>query len=166
MSTSQTRIIVLLTDGSRLKGSSRDFNPARPVFHLRVAGPDGETGERRELTMADVHAVFFVRDFAFDRQRRYEPEGDLGAMTAPPSAGARAIEVTTVWGEVLLGLTYGYQAQRPGFFLFPTEPLERALNLERAYLTRQAVARVELLPSRDRAPDTPAREVDPGNAVG
>ena len=50
-------------------------------------------------------------------------------MTAPQMAGARALEVTTRWGEVLRGLTYGYQPQRPGFFVFPTEPLERALNL-------------------------------------
>ncbi|MGH7565824.1 MAG: DUF6982 domain-containing protein [Gemmatimonadota bacterium] len=135
-------MIVLLSDGSRLKGFSRDFNPARPLFHLRLAEPNGETGEQRELAMQGVHAVFFVRDFAFDRQKRYAPEGDLSAVTAPPSAGARAIEVTTVWGEVLRGLTYGYQPHRPGFFLFPTEPLERALNLERAYLTRQAVVSV------------------------
>ena len=138
----QTRMIVLLADGNRLKGFSRDFNPARPNFHLRLAGPEGETGEQRQLLMQQVNAVFFVRDFAFDRQKRYDPESDLVVVTAPPSGGARAIEVTTVWGEVLRGLTYGYQPQRPGFFLFPTEPLERALNLERAYLTRQAVVSV------------------------
>ena len=119
----------------------------RQNFHLVVAGPQGETGEQREIAISDVDAVFFVRDFAFDREKRYEPESDLAAMTAPPSAGGRAIEVTTRWGEVLRGLTYGYQPQRPGFFVFPTEPLERALNLERAYLTRQAVARVDFLPS-------------------
>jgi hypothetical protein len=52
---------------------------------------------------------------------------------------------------VLRGLTYGYQPQRPGFFLFPTEPLERALNLERAFLTRRAVTRVDVDPqSRGR----------------
>lgn len=147
MNTVQTRMIVLLVGGNRLKGFSRDFNPTRPKFHLNVVGPEGETGEQREVAMQHVHAVFFVRDFAFDRTWRYEPEGDLTAVTAPPSAGARAIEVTTVWGEVLRGLTYGYQAQRPGFFLFPTEPLERALNLERAYLTRQGVARVDLPPT-------------------
>ena len=145
MNTVQTRMIVLLVGGNRLKGFSRDFNPTRQKFHLNVVGPEGETGEQREVAMQHVHAVFFVRDFAFDRTKRYEPEGDLTAVTAPPSAGARAIEVTTVWGEVLRGLTYGYQAQRPGFFLFPTEPLERALNLERAYLTRLGVARVDLL---------------------
>lgn len=147
MNTVQTRMIVLLVGGNRLKGFSRDFNPARPKFHLTIVGPDGETGEQREVAMQHVHAVFFVRDFAFDRTKRYEPEGDLTAVTAPPSAGARVIEVTTAWGEVLRGLTYGYQAQRPGFFLFPTEPLDRALNLERAYLTRQGIARVDLLPA-------------------
>jgi hypothetical protein len=148
MTTIQTRMIVLLVGGNRLKGFSRDFNPARPQFHLTVVGPEGETGEQREIAMQHVHAVFFVRDFAFDRTQRYTPEGDLTAVTAPPSAGARAIEVTTAWGEVLRGLTYGYQAQRPGFFLFPTEPLERALNLERACLTRRAVTRVDFLPAK------------------
>lgn len=147
MTTIQTRIIVLLSDGSRLKGFARDFNPARPNFHLMVAGPQGETGERREIAISDVDAVFFVRDFAFDREKRYEPEGDLASMTTQTTAGARAIEVETKWGEVLRGLTYGYQPQRPGFFVFPTEPLERALNLERAYLTRQGVARVDLVPA-------------------
>jgi hypothetical protein len=151
MTTIQTRIIVLLSDGSRLKGFSRDFNPARQSFHLVVAGPQGETGEQREIAMPDVDAVFFVRDFAFDREKRYEPESDLASMTASPSAGGRAIEVTTRWGEVLRGITYGYQPQRPGFFVFPTEPLERALNLERAYLTSQAVSRVDFLPSAGSA---------------
>jgi hypothetical protein len=141
-------MIVLLVGGNRLKGFSRDFNPARPQFHLTVVGPEGETGEQRGIAMQDVHAVFFVRDFAFGREQRLFPEGGLSAVTAPPTAGARAIEVTTAWGEVLRGLTYGYQPQRPGFFLFPTEPLERGLNLERAYLTRQAATRVDFLPVR------------------
>jgi len=154
----QTRMIVLLTDGSRLKGTSRDFNPSRPQFHLRVAGPDGETGERREIALKSVHAVFFVRDFAFDREKRYEPEDDLVPVATPPAAGARALRVTTVWGETLEGLTYGYQPHRPGFFLFPTQPPQRTLNLERAYLTSQAVARVEI-PSGVGSPG----DVDPGS---
>ena len=145
--TIQTRLIVVLSDGTRIKGFARDFNPARVNFHLVVAGPHGETGEQREIALAEVDAVFFVRDFAFDREKRYEPEGDLDAIPSPPTAGARTIEVTTSWGEVLRGLTYGYQPQRPGFFVFPIEPLDRALNLERAYITRQAVSRVDFLPS-------------------
>lgn len=154
----QTRMIVLLTDGSRLKGHSRDFNPSRPKFHLRLVGPEGETGERQEIDLKSVHAVFFVRDFAFDREKRYEPEDDLAPVTTPPTAGARALRVTTAWGEVLDGLTYGYQPQRPGFFLFPTRPPQRTLNLERAYLTSQAVVRVEAPPA---GADSPG-DVDPG----
>lgn len=134
-------MIVLLTDGSRFKGHSRDFNPSRPQLHLRVVGPEGETGERREVPLKDLHAVFFVRDFAFDREKRYELGEELGPVTTPPAAGARAIRVTTVRGEILEGLTYGYQPNRPGFFLFPTEPPDRILNLKRAFLTSQAVAR-------------------------
>lgn len=151
MTTIQTRLIVLLSDGTRIKGFARDFNPARVNFHLMVAGPDGETGEQREIALSEVDAVFFVRDFAFDREKRYEPEGDLDAMMSPPTAGARAIAVTTSWGEVLRGLTYGYQPQRPGFFVFPIEPLDRALNLERAYITRRAVSRVDFVPSAGSA---------------
>src|SRR5688500_19522470 len=86
MTTIQTRLIVLLSDGTRLKGFARDFNPARPNFHLMVAGPQGETGEGRQIAMSDVDAVFFVRDFAFDREKRYEPESDLTSTAAPPTA--------------------------------------------------------------------------------
>jgi hypothetical protein len=135
--------VVLLADGTRMKGFSRIFNPIDVTFHLNPVGPDGETGEKREIRLSDTLAVFFVRDFAFGRERRYEPEDDLSPMPRPPSVGGRAARVPTVWGEVLVGLTYDYRAEDPGFFLFPTDPLNRALNLERAYLTRRAIEGVE-----------------------
>lgn len=155
----QSRMIVLLADGTRLKGHSRDFNPARPGFHLQIVGPEGATDERREVAPEDLYAVFFVRDFAFDRGKRPEPEAELGPIVTQPPAGARALRVTTAWGEVIEGLTYGYQPQRPGFFLFPTSPPQRTRNLERAYLTRQAVVHVES-PSPD-----PGAAVDPGGGA-
>jgi hypothetical protein len=139
----ETRVVVLLADGTRLKGYSRVFNPIEVTFHLQLVGPEGETDERVELQFAETQAVFFVRDFAFDRDRRYEPEDDLTPMTRPPSVGGRALRVRTTWGEVLVGRAYDYRPDEPGFFIFPTDPLNRALNLERAYLTRQAVEEVE-----------------------
>lgn len=150
-----SKVVVLLADGSRIKGFSRVFNPIETSFHLRLASADGETGERRELLFADTLAVFFVRDFAFDRSRRYEPEDDLAPMPKPPSVGGRALNVTTAWGEVLVGLTYDYRPDEPGFFLFPTDPLSRALNLERAWLTRRAVVSVEF-PESDPADQGPS----------
>ena len=138
-----SRVVVLLADGTRVKGFSRVFNPVDVTFHLKVAGPEGETGEKLEIRLNETHAVFFVRDFAFGRERRYEPEDDLSPMPRPPSVGGRATQVKTVWGELLVGLTYDHRPEDPGFFLFPTDPLNRTLNLERAYLTRQAVETVE-----------------------
>lgn len=138
-----SRVVVLLADGTRLKGFSRIFNPIDVTFHLKLVGPDGETGEKVEIRLSDTLAVFFVRDFAFGRERRYEPEDDLSPMPRPPSVGGRAARVPTVWGEVLVGLTYDYRVEDPGFFLFPTDPLNRALNLERAYLTRRAIEGVD-----------------------
>lgn len=140
----QTRIVVLHADGRRIKGFSRVFNPIEPVFHVRVADASGETGEVLELRFADVQAVFFVRDFAFDRDRRedYEPEKDLGPMTRPPDVGGQSLEVDTTWGETLVGLTYDYRSDQPGFFLFPTDPMNRTLNLERAYLLNESVTEV------------------------
>ena len=139
-----TRIVVLHRDGRRIKGFSRVFNPLEPVFHVRLADPDGETGEVLELKFSDVQAVFFVRDFAFDREKReeYEPEEDLTPMVRPPDVGGRALEVDTLWGETLVGLTYDYRPDQPGFFLFPTNPLTRTLNLERAYLSMGSVTAV------------------------
>ena len=138
-----SRAVVLLADGTRVKGFSRIFNPIDVTFHLKLAGPDGETGEKLEIPLSETLAVFFVRDFAFGRERRYEPEDDLSPMPRPSSAGGRAARVRTTWGEVLVGLTYDYRAEDPGFFLSPTDPLNRTLNLERAYLTRQSVEEVE-----------------------
>lgn len=137
------RVVVLLADGSRIKGFSRVFNPLEPTFHLRLAGPEGETGERREILFEETLAVFFVRDFAFDRDRRYEPEDDLSPMPKPPTVGGRAVRVTSSWSEILVGLAYDYREDEPGFFLFPTDPLSRTLNLERAWLTRGSVVSVE-----------------------
>ena len=139
----ENRVVVLLADGTRLKGFSRVFNPIEVTFHLQLADPAGDTGERVELQFADTQAVFFVRDFAFDRDRRYEPEDDLTPMARPPSVGGRTLRVRTTWGETLVGRAYDYRPDEPGFFIFPTDPLNRALNLERAYLNGQAVAEVE-----------------------
>lgn len=140
----ENRVVVLLADMMRIKGFSRVFNPLEASFHLRLAGPEGETGEKREVLFKDTLAAFFVRDFAFDRDRRYEPEDDLTPMPRPPSVGGKSLRVKTAWGEELVGLTYDYRLDEPGFFIFPTDPLSRALNLERAYLTKQAVREVEL----------------------
>ncbi len=140
-------MVVRLADGTLAKGFSYDFVPGKIAFHLQVVDADGSLGDIRTFRIEEIHAIFYVRDFAFDRSRRYKPEEAPYEPSEPPTAGSRRLRVTCVWGEVLEGLCYGYDPHRPGFFLFPVEPVERTYNLERAFFTRQAVAEVDLPPA-------------------
>jgi len=137
------RMVIRLSDGTLAKGFSHDFVPGKEALHLQTVQPDGSLGELRILHLQDIHAIFYVRDFGFGRSRRYTPEDAPWDPPAPPEAGARRLRVTCVWGEVLEGLCYGYDDERPGFFLFVVEPVERTFNLERAFFTRHAVSGVE-----------------------
>lgn len=143
----QRRMVVRLADGSRLKGFSHDFVPGRSRFHLQEVTPGDTFGTSHDISIDDVHAIFFVHDFAFDRDRRYTEENAPRLPTDPPAEGGWRLKVACVWGEVLEGLSYGYEEDRPGFFVFPTRPLERAYNLDRAYLTRAAVRTIERPPA-------------------
>jgi hypothetical protein len=49
-----------------------------------------------------------------------------------------------------VGITYDYREDQPGFFLFPTDPLSRALNLERAWLTSRAIEAGEFTEPEDQ----------------
>lgn len=137
-------MVLLTSKGERLRGFSHDFVPGRNRFHFTEVSPSGEMAGPRPVDIDDVHAVFFVRDFAFDRKRRYTAADAPPSSEEPPTAGARRLRVRCVWGEVIEGLSYGYEPERPGFFVFPTGPEERVYNLERAFLTRQAVDTVEM----------------------
>lgn len=138
------RMVVLRNDGSRLRGFSHDFVAGKPGFHLQEVHPAGGVTETHALNLQDVHAVFFVRDFGFERKNRYTAENAPRNLTHPPTTGAKRLRVTFVWGEVLEGLSYGYDPSRNGFFLFPTDPPERVYNLERAFVTRDAIQKVVL----------------------
>lgn len=137
-------MVILTSEGARIPGFSHDFAPGKSRFHLSEIEPSGEVAETHTLELDDVHAVFFVRDFAFGRERRYTEEDAPREPPSPPLTGGLRIRVTCEWGEKLEGLTYGYEQEGSGFFVFPTEPRERVYNLERAFLTRNAVKSVEM----------------------
>jgi uncharacterized protein DUF6982 len=140
-------MVIRLSDGSLAKGFSHDFVPGKRLFHLQTVHPDGGLGVLRALAMNDVDAIFYVRDFAFDRNHRYTPEDTPREPVQPPAAGARRLRVRCVWGEVLEGYSYAYDETRAGFFLFPTDPVERTYNLDRAFFNRHAISRIDLSPA-------------------
>ncbi len=131
-----TKIIVRYTDGRILKGTTQNFFPDKPSFHFQPLEAK-IPGEKVEVRLVDLKALFFVRDFAGDARYQEKKTFPAGAKTS-----GRKVEVTFKDGEVMVGSTLGYDAKRSGFFFFPSDP---AWNLIRAFVITQAVRQVRNL---------------------
>jgi hypothetical protein len=134
-SVERAKVVVRHADGRILKGHTFDFYPNKARFHLFTS--EDATGDPIEVSVADLKAVFFVRNFAGDpgyNERKQFPEGFQLA--------GRRVEVTFVDGEVLVGSTTGDDPRRPGFFVVPADP--RSNNL-RVFAVTSAVSKVRYL---------------------
>jgi hypothetical protein len=132
----KNRIVVRYRDGRTVKGHTADFLPTRRSFHVETVAPDAAT-RSVEIVLADLKAVFFVKDLAGNHAYQEAKEFQAGR----PAAGRR-MRVALVDGEVLVGTTMGYQPNRPGFFLVPADPNS---NNDRCYLVSSAVRKVEFV---------------------
>lgn len=132
------RVVARFLDGTTLKGTTEDFFPNRPTFHLLVLG----NPRSQEIRCAQLKAVFFVKDFGGDPARE-----DLPGYTAGvgPSLGKK-IAVQFKDGEVICGYTLSYSTDRSGFFLLPAD--ERGNNL-RVYVLKHATKKVAVGPAAD-----------------
>ena len=111
-----SKIVARYRDGRTLKGTTQNFFPNKPVFHVIRHGGTGP-GDVVEVSLDDLKAIFFVRDFtgnATHVERKMLAPGDRPQ--------GRLMEVTCKDGEVIVGTTTGYDPKRPGFFLFPIDP--------------------------------------------
>jgi len=129
------KVVARYNDGKRVKGLSQDFFPNKDRFHVSPA--DKPSGEAVEISLKELKAVFFVRDFAGNAQYNERKEYIQGDK---PSG--RKIEVMFKDGEVLVGTTLGYDPNRPGFFLFPADPKS---NNIRVFAVTAAVRKVRYL---------------------
>jgi Family of unknown function (DUF6982) len=126
------RIVARYGDGRMLKGTTQDFAPAKDSFH--VIGSEG--GARPvKVVVSELKAVFFVKSLvgnsAYHEVKEFEG----------PTSG-RKVQVTFKDGEVLVGSTQAYQADRPGFFMVPADPQS---NNDRIYIVASAVQKVTFL---------------------
>jgi hypothetical protein len=127
------RIAARFKDGRVRKGTTHDFVPGKPFFHLHIS----DSPEAVLIQVEDLKAIFFVKDFAGKpeyRERKIFPE-------QIPAAKGRKIVVAFKDGEVLTGYTFGYDPGRAGFFILPTD--EKSNN-ERVFVVRSAVKEVGL----------------------
>ncbi len=133
------RIVVHYLDGKVLKGTSQDFNPIRPVFHLIPAAG----GQVVDVQCKLLKAVFFVKDLAGNPKRQ-----DLRGFIAAPAATSQGKKLAIRFkdGELLCGYTLSHRPDRDGFFLFPADSQS---NNERIYVLVGATLEIKAGPAAE-----------------
>jgi len=124
------RVVAHHRDGRLVKGSTTDFLPTRDTLHIHTE----ESVET--VRLAELKALFFVRDLIGDPARQHSNEFDVNR-----SLHGRRIRVEFTDGEVLVGTTQGYQSERAGFFVAPAD---HEANHERVFVLQAATRKVTL----------------------
>jgi hypothetical protein len=127
----QNSVVVHLPDHTLLKGVTNNFFPNKEKFHLT----DKETGEVREILLAGLKAVFFVKDFEGDRDYREQSDVERSGV-------GKKMRVTFNDGETLVGYSQGFSPSRSGFFLFPADPQS---NNDRIFVVTAATSEARFL---------------------
>lgn len=107
-------IVARYRDGTVLKGTSLDVNAKRPTFHLRT-----DDRGTLEIKLADLKALFFVKDLTGDPARN---DGQKPVLGDPRLLGAKRVAVTFTDGEMIVGLTTRFPPITDFFFLVPVDP--------------------------------------------
>lgn len=118
-STSWQKVVARFRDGRLVRGYTADFHPSKPQLHLSAEPHSSDT---LFLPLAQLKALFFVRDFQGDQMRV-----DRHEFGAAPQG--RKVAVTFHDGETLLGSTLGYRGEGHGFFVHPADPQSNNLRV-------------------------------------
>ena len=132
----RNKIVVRYQDGRILKGYTVDFLPTRPTFHVTLIDAP-QDAKPLVIRMEEVKAIFFVKDFVGNRERKQAQDFPAGK----PVVG-RKIRVVFQDGETLVGTTQGYDPTRPGFFVIPADP---ASNNDRCFVVTRATQQVSFI---------------------
>ena len=123
------QVVARFLDGTSMKGQTNDFLPTKDTFHLAPFG--SKPGDKPvEVRVSELKGIYFVRNLYGDPD--HHKTNDVPPFS--PNSGRR-VEVVFKDGEVMDGITQGYQPGRPGFFLGPADPLS---NNERCYVVAAA----------------------------
>lgn len=139
------KIVVLLKDGSRRKGVADRFDPERPFLLLRQVDADGQPTGFVDIEMRDVRAAFFVRDLALGRTSRHTMHDTPFQPPLPAATNGTMVRARFGWGEVMDAVIYDYEPDAPWYFMHPHGPLNRAYNLDRLFVTRDAIREIKVL---------------------
>jgi len=127
------KIVVHDKGGNVLKGTTIDFLPKRPLFHLVIGGIHGE--EIKKIVIDNLKAVFFVKDF--DGDKNHHDAKGLDAL----SASGKKIRAVFKDGEIVSGYTHVLNMDQPGLFLVPVDPKS---NNERIFIVFSSLSQLEV----------------------
>lgn len=130
------KVIIRYADGKLIKGYTNDFSPNKPQFHVRSVD-SGPTDRGVDVSIRELKAVFFVKDFAGNPEYHEKKE-----FSGSQQAVGRKMEVIFKDGEMMVGSTMGHDPKRAGFFLTPADPQGNAL---RVFVIAAAVTRTRFL---------------------
>ncbi|HNX32777.1 MAG TPA: hypothetical protein PKM35_14270 [Holophaga sp.] len=130
------QVVAHTKTGQLIKGITNNFLPNKESFHLLPAGSAPGT-KPMEVFLNQLKALFFVKDLQGQRDHQEKNAFDPYAFQQ-----GKKIRVVFQDGEVLVGLTQGYQPGRPGFFMVPADPKS---NNERCYIVASSTKEVTLL---------------------
>lgn len=128
---SGSAVVARFVDGRVLKGTTHDFAPNKPGFHLYVWRESAPRGVA--VSVAELKALFFVKSFAGD------PKHVENLDVAAAKGQGRRIVVTFADGEIVAGFTTGYAKDKQGFFVIPADPQS---NNARIYVVTASVTSV------------------------
>ena len=125
----RNQVVVRYLDGSIQKGYTHDFTPLRDSFHLTLE--DG-SGQVLTIDVNELKAIFFVKTFAGDRnyvEKKFFEQVDQSRF--------RGLKLRVVFkdGEIIRGISLGYNENKRGFFLIPVDP---DCNNDRIYIITSA----------------------------
>jgi hypothetical protein len=124
------KVVVKFKDNTVSKGKTSDFFPNKTQFHLEEMN-----GELVEISIEDLKAVFFVKDFEGNKNHEDNYNDEI-------AAGGRKIKVHFSDGETVVGYTLAYSSDRQGFYMTPAD-LQG--NNERIFVVKSATEKIELL---------------------
>ena len=129
----QEKVVMRYADGRLVKGYADGSALEGALFHIRPLDP-AFSGRRLKVSLRELKAVFFVRDFRGNPAYREKKHFSVHQHPA-----GRKVEVTFVDdGEILVGSTPGHEPGSAGFFVTPADPNS---NNERVFVIATSISR-------------------------
>lgn len=127
--TARNQVVIHFRDGTLQKGYTHDFTPLKDSFHLTLE--DG-SGEMKEIEITQLKAIFFVKTFNGNRtyvEKKFFEQVDQSRF--------RGLKIRVVFkdGEILRGISLGFNDKKKGFFLIPVDP---ECNNDRIFIVSEA----------------------------